>query len=103
MGDTENEILKADTAVETKVSADDVTIEDLTAQAAKTAANKKKPTKNGGFWSSLKGEFKKIIWPSGRTLAKETIAVIVVSLLLGAIIAVVDLLIRMGLEQIITQ
>lgn len=46
----------------------------------------------------LKAEFNKIIWPDRKTLTKETIAVLVVSVLLGAIISIVDLLSRFGIE-----
>ncbi len=102
MGDTENEILE-NASAEAKSASNDVTIEELTAQAAKSAATKKSINKKGnaGVWASFKGEFKKIIWPSGQTLTKETIAVIVGSVILGAIIALVDYVIRFGLGFII--
>lgn len=101
MGDTENEILE--NASSGAKSSNDVTIEELTAQAAKSAANKKSINKKGNasVWASFKGEFKKIIWPSGQTLTKETIAVIVGSVILGVIIALVDYVIRFGLGFII--
>ena len=107
MGDTENEMLDNVGAVDTDTSAareagDDVTVEELTAQAAKAATKKKAGKKgNTGFWASLKGEFKKIIWPNGQTLTKETVSVILGSVILGLIIALVDLGIRVVLELII--
>ena len=84
-------------------NAEDVTIEELNAQAARSAATKKRVNKKGnaGWFASLKGEFKKIIWPSGQTLTRETITVIVGSVVLGVIIALVDFVIRFGLEFII--
>lgn len=42
-------------------------------------------------FKSLKSEFKKIVWPDKDSLVKQTIAVIVVSVVLGIIIATVDL------------
>ena len=49
----------------------------------------------------LKAEFNKIVWPSRKSLAKETIAVLVVSVLLGAIISIVDLITRFGIEFLV--
>ena len=53
------------------------------------------------FFKGVKTEFKKIIWPSQETLAKETFAVIVISIILGVIIAVLDWLFQLGLGLII--
>ena len=49
----------------------------------------------------FKGEFSKIIWPDRQSLTKETVAVLAVSVLLGVIIAVVDLIVRFGIEFIV--
>lgn len=46
--------------------------------------------KKGGFFRQLKGEFKKIIWTDKKTLTKQTIAVIVISAILCAMITLVD-------------
>ncbi len=56
---------------------------------------KEKKQKKSWF-KGLKAEFNKIIWPDRKTLTKETIAVLVVSVLLGAIISIVDLLSRLN-------
>ena len=53
------------------------------------------------FFKGVKAEFKKIIWPSSETLTKETIAVIVVSVVLGLIIAALDWLFQIGLGAIL--
>lgn len=58
---------------------------------------KEKKQKKSWF-KGLKAEFNKIIWPDRKTLTKETIAVLVVSVLVGAIISIVDLLSRFGIE-----
>ncbi len=40
----------------------------------------------------LRGEFRKIVWPSRETLVKHTITTIVISLLFGAFITLLDAL-----------
>ena len=62
--------------------------------------NEKAPRKKS-FIKTLKAEFKKIIWPDKETLTKQTIAVLISSVVLGAIIAVLDLIIKFGLNIII--
>ena len=53
----------------------------------------KKQKKN--WFKGLKAEFSKIIWPDRQSLTKEPVAV------LGVIIAVVDLIVRFGIEFIV--
>ena len=57
--------------------------------------------KKTNWFKGLKAEFKKIIWPDKKTLAKQTVAVIVCSLALGAIISVVDALLQNGIDLIV--
>ena len=57
--------------------------------------------KKSSWFKGLKAEFKKIIWPDKKTLAKQTVAVTVCSILLGAIIAIVDALIQYGIDFIV--
>ncbi len=64
-----------------------------------TVSNEKAPKKS--FIKGLKVEFKKIIWPDKATLTKQTGMVLAVSVALGAIIAVLDLIIKFGLNIII--
>ncbi|GMQ63289.1 preprotein translocase subunit SecE [Vallitalea maricola] len=59
-----------------------------------------KVVKKKSFFKGLKGEFKKIIWPDRTTLAKQTVTVIFVSLVVGAIITVIDLLFQAGVGYI---
>ena len=59
----------------------------------------KKQKKN--WFKGLKAEFSKIIWPDRQSLTKETVGVLAVSVLLGVIIAVVDLIVRFGIEFIV--
>ena len=39
----------------------------------------------------VKSEFKKIIWPSKESLTKESVAVIVTTIVLGGVVALLDL------------
>jgi len=55
-------------------------------------------TKKKSWFKGLKAEFKKIIWPDKKTLVKQTVAVITCSVILGAIIAVIDALVQHGLN-----
>ena len=57
----------------------------------------KKPSKIKG----LKAEFKKIIWPDKKTLGKQTVAVVSVTVILGAIISVVDALLTFGIDFLV--
>ena len=64
-----------------------------------TVSNEKAPKKD--FIKGLKSEFKKIIWPDKETLTKESIAVVLTSIVLGVVIALLDLIIKFGLNIII--
>ncbi|MBQ1394601.1 MAG: preprotein translocase subunit SecE [Lachnospiraceae bacterium] len=54
-----------------------------------------------GFFKGVKTEFKKITWPTRNQLVKETIAVSVVTILLGAIIKLVDMVMQTGIAILI--
>ena len=50
-------------------------------------------------WSDgHKAEFNKIIWPNKDDLVKQTVAVTVVSVILGALITVVDSVVQYGIN-----
>ena len=53
------------------------------------------------FFTELKGEFRKIIWPDKKLLGKQSVAVIVAALIIGCIIAAIDWLFQIGLSFII--
>lgn len=53
------------------------------------------------WWSGLKAEFQKIIWPTKESLAKQTAAVVIVSVIVGIIIALLDTLIQYGVNFLI--
>ena len=58
-------------------------------------------TQMKSWFKGMKAEFKKIIWPDKKTLAKETVAVVSVSVVVGAIIAVIDFLIQHGVDILV--
>lgn len=50
-------------------------------------------TSEGGFsewWKSVKAQFRRIIWPKKQAVASETIVVLIISIILGVIIALLD-------------
>lgn len=53
------------------------------------------------FMDGLKSEFRKIIWPNKEDLVKQTGVVIVVSVILGAVIAIVDVIMQYGIDFLI--
>ena len=53
------------------------------------------------WFKGLKAEFKKIVWPDQKPLTKETAAVVIVSVVVGVIISVVDLIARFGIEFLV--
>lgn len=55
-----------------------------------------------GKLSQIKAEFKKIIWPDRTTVRKESTAVITVSVLLGLLIALLDVILRYGVDFLIS-
>ncbi len=63
-------------------------------------ASKEKPKKKS-FFSGLKAEYNKIVWPDRETVSRETVAVLICSVALGLIIAVLDLAISFGLSFIL--
>ena len=62
-----------------------------------TAEKKQKKS----WFKGLKAEFKKVIWPDKKTLAKQTVAVTLFSIILGAIIAIVDALLQFGIDFLV--
>ena len=53
------------------------------------------------WFKGLKSEFNKIVWPDKESLAKQSVAVISTTIILGAIIFLVDNVLDYGIAQII--
>lgn len=58
--------------------------------------------KGKGWFKGLKAEFGKINWASKDDVTKQTIAVVVVSVLLGVVIAVVDFILQSGINFLVS-
>ena len=58
-------------------------------------------TQKKSWFKGLQAEFKKIIWPDKKPLAKQTTAVVAVSVVLGAVIAVIDAILRYGIDLLV--
>ena len=66
-----------------------------------TPIKEKKSTKKS-FFKGLKKEFKKVTWPDKRDMVKQTAATVFVSLAVGLIIALMDTIIKYGVEILTT-
>ena len=63
--------------------------------------SEKEKTQKKSWFKGLQAEFKKNIWPDKKTLAKQTTAVVTVSVVLGAVIAVIDAILRYGIDFLV--
>lgn len=54
--------------------------------------------KKPSFFKGVKAEFKKIAWPDKEALYKQSIAVVCISVVAGAVIAVLDFLSQYGID-----
>ena len=59
-------------------------------------------TQKTSWFKGMKGEFKKIIWPDQKSLTKQTIAVVSVSVALALIIKILDMLMTYGIDILVT-
>ena len=53
------------------------------------------------WFTGLKAEFNKIIWPDKQSLARQTTAVVAASVVLGLIIALLDFVIQYGVDFLV--
>ncbi|MCR5586635.1 MAG: preprotein translocase subunit SecE [Lachnospiraceae bacterium] len=79
----------------------DSEVKETGAKSSGAKKTQKAVEKKSGRMAGFKKEFKKIVWPDKVTAGKETAEVIVVSVILGLVIAGIDLLIKLGLDQIL--
>lgn len=52
------------------------------------------------FFKGIKSEFKKIIWPDRQATLKQSVAVVAISVVVGVIIAILDYVIKYGVNFI---
>ncbi len=57
--------------------------------------------KSKGWFKGLKSEFGKIIWTSRQDVARQTISVVAISVVLGLIIAVIDKILQYGIDFLV--
>ena len=58
-------------------------------------------TPKTSWFEGVKAEFRKIIWPDQKSVVRQTIAVIVTSVIVGLIIALLDWAIQYGVNFLI--
>lgn len=63
---------------------------------ADSAEKKERPS----FYKGIKSEFKKIIWPDRKATLKQSVAVVAISVVVGVIIAILDYVIKYGVNFI---
>ena len=63
--------------------------------------NKTEKAPKTSWFSGLKAEFNKIIWPDKKSLTRQAAAVVAVSVILGLIIAVLDVIIKYGVDFLV--
>lgn len=56
---------------------------------------------NKSWFEGLKTEFKKIVWPTKEDTTKQTVAVVISSVVIGCIVALLDFVIRIGVENLV--
>ena len=61
-------------------------------------SNKTEKSAKPSFFKGVQSEFKKISWPDKTQLFKQSVAVICVSVVLGVVIALLDLLFQYGIN-----
>lgn len=63
--------------------------------------NEKKKSGIKNWFQGLQSEFNKISWPDKDTLVRETVTVSVVALILGILVATLDMVLQYGLDFLV--
>lgn len=61
-------------------------------------ADSTEKTKKQGFFKNVMTECKKISWPDKKTMFKQSVAVVAISVVLGVVIAVIDYVAKYGVN-----
>lgn len=61
-----------------------------------------KKTPKTSWMKGIKAEFKKIVWPDQKSLTRQTIAVVSVSVALALIIKILDMIMTIGIDVLVT-
>lgn len=68
---------------------------------SKSEKKETSPALKRSWFQELKLEFGKVTWPNGKSVAKQSVAVILAAIVLGFVIAGVDWLLSIGLSFIL--
>ncbi len=63
--------------------------------------NIKEKTLKKSWFDGVKAEFNKIIWMDRKDVIRQTVAVSIVSIILGGIIAMLDFIIQYGIDILV--
>ncbi len=66
------------------------------------ANTEEKKAKKPPFLKGVKSEYKKISWPEKNALTRQTVAVVVITTILSMLIAILDYVIKYGVEFLTT-
>ena len=58
-------------------------------------------SKMATWFKGLKAEFRKIIWPDSASLARQSVAVIITSVVVGLLIAIIDVGVQYGVDFLV--
>ncbi len=61
-----------------------------------------KKTQKASWFKGMKAEFRKIVWPDQKSLTKQTIAVVSTSVALALIIKILDMIMTLGIDVLVT-
>ena len=64
-------------------------------------SGKAEKTQKKSWFKGLQAEFKKVSWPDRNALTRQTTAVVAVSVLLGALITVIDTILKYGIDLLV--
>ncbi|MBC5690076.1 preprotein translocase subunit SecE [Mediterraneibacter sp. NSJ-55] len=63
--------------------------------------SEKAKTQKKSWFKGLQAEFRKVIWPDKITLARKTAAVVATSVFVGVLIAVIDAILKYGIDLLV--
>ncbi len=67
----------------------------------KDKKDKKKKAKKTNWFKQMKAEFGRIIWPTKGRIAKETAVVVICAVIIGIIVAVLDMGLQYGIQALV--
>lgn len=70
-------------------------------QAKEKSSGKTKGQKKNNWFQGLQAEFQKIVWTDRKTLVKQTIAVVIITIILAILIGVMDAVILEGINLLV--